>query len=198
MIRLLERYLVEVVERHDFCPWARTARVRGEVGIEVLWGTPTLEQWVTTANELLARPKVQVAMVVAPELAMGRKAMHALRNEVSAGVPQAGVAEFHPDAPLDLETPSRTVPFTRRSPDPLMQLVPLSVLATVRTNQGKVMIDPQALLLGQIPMPKRDTADRIAELNHARVKAQHASIVATLDDIAADRARSYAAVGIQI
>ena len=29
--RILERYLVEVVERHALCPWARSARERGEL-----------------------------------------------------------------------------------------------------------------------------------------------------------------------
>src|ERR1051325_11752428 len=43
--RILERYLVEVVERHELCPWARTARERGELAIGVLWGGGTPQAW---------------------------------------------------------------------------------------------------------------------------------------------------------
>ena len=33
---LLDRYLVEIVERFELCPWARPARTRGEVRAEIL------------------------------------------------------------------------------------------------------------------------------------------------------------------
>ena len=122
---MFERYLVEVVEKYDFCPWARGARDKGEMAVEVVWGTPTVEAWVTAAAELLGRPGIVVAMVIAPELSITASELHGVRGEVAARIATAGVAEFHPLATLDLVTPARLVPFVRRSPDPLLQLVPL-------------------------------------------------------------------------
>lgn len=197
VLRLLDRYLVEVVERYQLCPWARAAREGGEVAADVVWGTPTLDAWIDRAQRLLARPATRVAMVIAPELAITPPALRAVRDLVAARIPGAGVAEFHPDARLDLTSPARLVPFARRAPDRLLQLVPLALLDSVRAAPPVAGRAHQAQMLrGHAPPPRADTADRIAAANHATVAAAHAAITATLDDIALDRACSYARVGI--
>lgn len=194
---MFERYLIEVVERYDFCPWARLSRVGGELAVEVVWGTPTLETWVTTCQELLDRPETRVAMVIAPELAIGSNALHSLRAEVAARVPSAGVADFHPEATIDLTTPARLVPFIRRSPDPLLQLVPFSLLDQVRATPPSAKLVEQAQILGgRFTAPRQDAAVRIAAANHATVSASPADVTRALDAIAADRAASYARIGI--
>ena len=195
--RILDRYLVEVVERFDLCPWARGARAGGEVAIAVLFGAPSLDAWVAAASELLARPATRVAMIVAPELAIAPRAFHELRNEVARRVPAVGVAEFHPDASLDLGTPARLVPYLRRSPDPLLQLVPLAILDSVRGPSPTASRMWQAGALAELaPSPRADIGDRIAAANHATVTASHAAIDAALADIAADRRAAYARAGI--
>jgi hypothetical protein len=195
--RILERYLVEVVERHALCPWARHARERAEIAIGVLWGAPAIDAWVAEAERLLAAPATQVAMVVAPELAIARAELAALRDAVAARIPAAGVAEFAPDAALDLATPARLVPFLRRAPDPLLQLVPLPLLDAVRGDPPAVGRARQAAMLGGHAAPPRgEIAERIALANHATLAHSHAAIGATLADIAADRAAAYARVGI--
>ena len=197
--RLLDRYIVEIVETYDFCPWAKAARTGGEIAVEVLWDTPALDTWIAAAERLLARPETRVAMVVAPELAATPAELRLIRDRVAARIPSAGVAEFHPDATLDLATPARLVPFLRRSPDPLLQLVPLELLDRVRAYPAVVDITEQAQMLGGFAEPLRgDIADTLAETNHERVTAEQAAIAATLDDIAADRRRSYPRVGIAI
>ena len=197
--RLLDRYIVEIVETYDFCPWAKAARTGGEIAVEVLWDTPALDTWVAAARRLLARPETRVAMVVAPELAATSAELRLIRDRVAARIPTAGVAEFHPDATLDLATPARLVPFLRRSPDPLLQLVPLELLDRVRAHTAVVDITEQAQMLGGLAAPLRgDISDTLAETNHERVAAEQAAIAATLDDIAADRRRSYPRVGIAI
>lgn len=197
VLRLLDRYLLEVVERHDLCPWARLARERGELTVDVVWGTPDLEQWVAAGQAALARPGTQVAMVIAPELAASPAQLRGLRDQVAARIPRAGIAEFHPDAPLDLASPARLVPFVRRSPDPMLQLVPLAVLDVVRAAPPIADRAQQAQILGGMAAPPRiDAADRIAAANHATVTAARATIVHALEDIAADRRRSYALLGL--
>jgi len=195
--RILARYLVEVVERHELCPWARATRQHDELAIGILWGAPALDAWVSEAERLLAAPATRVAMVVAPELTIARAAFSALRDRVAARIPSAGVAEFHPDAPLDRTTPARLVPFLRRSPDPLLQLVPLAQLDAVRAAPPAPLLAQQAAMLGGHAAPPRAAlATRIAADNHATIARAHAEIVATLDAIAADRAASYARAGI--
>jgi hypothetical protein len=198
--RILDRYFIEVVERFDFCPWARSAREHGEVSIEILFGSPTPEMLIEAARRALAAPAMRVAMVVLPELAPSESELRALRNVVSDAItsPRVGIADFHPGAPLDLATPARLVPFLRRSPDPLLQLVPLSQLSAVRAESPVVDLEMQAAILaGTAAMPKGDFADEIAATNHARMLADRDAVIATLDDIAADRRASYARAGIR-
>ena len=195
--RVLERYLVEVVEAYDLCPWAATARRGGELAIDVLFGTPDAATVATAAAALLARPETRVAMVVLPELAAPPPVLRALREEVATRVSTAGVAEFHPDHTLDLATPPRAVPFCRRSPDPLLQLVPLAVLDAIRgAPQGIDRTRQLAMLGGYATAPRAEVSDRIAITNHATLAAHAAAITATLAAIAADRAEAYARVGI--
>jgi hypothetical protein len=199
VMRVLERYLVEVVERYELCPWARGAREQGEIAVGVLWGEPALEAWIAEGTRLLAAPRARVAMVVAPELAIAREQLRALRDAVTARMPTAGVAEFHPTAELDLATPPRLVPFLRRSPDPMLQLVPLAIIDAVRSTAPAPGLAQQASMLrGHAEPPRREIAARIAEANHARVARDRAAIAATLDDIAADRRAAYARVGIRL
>lgn len=194
MLRLLDRYLVEVIEAYELCPWARPARLNGELAVDILWGEPALADWIAAAERLLARKGVLVAMVVAPEFAGD---LRALRDRVAAAIPTAGVADFHPDAPLDLATPARLVPYLRRSPDPLLQLVPLALLDAVRAAPPAADRVRQAQILSGRAEPSRgDVADRIADANHARVAADAAALATRFAELAADRERSYARVGI--
>jgi hypothetical protein len=197
--RLLDRYIVEIVETYDFCPWAKAARTGGEVSVEVLWGTPSVEQWTAAGKRLLALPTTRVAMVVAPEVAATPAELRSVRDQVARRIPSAGIAEFHPDAALDLASPARLVPYLRRSPDPLLQLVPLELLDRVRAYPAVVDLMDQAQMLRGLAEPTRaDVADTLADTNHARVTVDASAIAAVLDDIAADRKRSYARVGIAI
>ena len=191
--------MVEIVEAYSLCPWAKPARLGGEVAVEVLWGTPTVETWVTAAEALLARTETRVAMVVAPELAATPRELRSVRDEVGARISWAGVAHFHPDAPLDAATAPRIVPYLRRSPDPMLQLVPLSLLDAVRGAATEITRAEQLKMLGnKAPAHRGDVADQIAIDNHARVVGAADEVAAVLADIAADRRRAYAAAGITV
>ncbi|HET9993551.1 MAG TPA: hypothetical protein VFQ65_33670 [Kofleriaceae bacterium] len=195
--RLLDRYLVEIVETYDLCPWAKTSRTGGELAVEFLWGTPSLDEWLAAAARAFADPAIRVAMLVAPELAITRQALHGVRDQVAKHAPTLGIAEFHPDATYDGATPARLVPFLRRSPDPLLQCVPLALLDQLRGPPLNVDRSEQIAMLvkaGGVEAVKPPLVDRIALQNHARVV--QAEVEAKLAAIAADRAESYARVGI--
>lgn len=197
MLRVLERYLVEVVERHELCPWARGARENGELAAGIVWGTPSIEDWVADAARLLAQPRTRVAMVIAPQLDIAPAELGRIRDRVAAQLPAVGVAAFHPSAQLDTSKPARLIPFLRRSPDPLLQLVPLAMIDAVRGAPPVAGLAEQAgMLTGFAEPPRLEARERIAAANHATALRAHAEIAATLDDIAADRSASYARVGI--
>lgn len=191
--------MVEIVEAYNLCPWAKSARLGGEVAIEVLWGTPSVDAWVAASEELLGRPETRVAMVVAPELAASPRELRAIRDQVGARISWAGVAHFHPDSPLDAATAPRIVPYLRRSPDPLLQLVPLSLLDSVRGAANEITRADQLKMLGNnAPAHRGDVADQIAVDNHVRVVGAADEVAARLADIAADRRRAYADAGITV
>jgi hypothetical protein len=191
--RILDRYVVEVVVGYELCPWARSAHDNGEIGVELIEGEPSLDAWVEACERALANPQTRVAMIVAPELAIELAAFRDVRDRVAARLPAIGIAEFHPAARLDLATPARLVPFLRRSPDPLLQCVPLSLLDHVRASPLPDRAQ-QAQILRGIASPPRDVATQLAANNHATVTRDHAAIEAVLDDIARDRRDSYARV----
>jgi hypothetical protein len=197
VLRVLDRYVVEIVEAFELCPWARPAREGGELAVDVLWGEPALDHWIAAGRALLATPGARVAMVIAPETAASPGELRALRDRVASAIPTAGVADFHPDPELDLASPARLVPFLRRSPDPLLQLVPLALLDAVRGAPPAADRARQAQILGGHVTPARgDVADTIAATNHARVAVDPAALAARLDAIADDRAEAYARAGI--
>lgn len=199
VLRILDRYLVEIVEAYDLCPWARSARTNGELAIEIVWGSPSMDAWIAAAHRAMAGVKTRVAMVVAPELVIDVGDLRGVRDAVAHAIGSAGVAEFHPNATLDLGTPARLVRFLRRSPDPLLQLVPLSLLQSVRGAPPSLDLAQQAQILrGHVlPPPRIEIGDRIAVENHAMVTAHRDAVIAKLEDIADDRARSYAAAGLR-
>jgi hypothetical protein len=165
----------------------------------VLWGIPTVEAWTEAARGLLGRAETRVAMVVAPEIEATPSELRIIRNRVASRITTAGIADFHPDATVDVGTPARLVPFLRRSPDPLLQLVPLALLESVRGAPPAVDLAAQAeMLSGQAPPPRGDVADRIAAENHDRVTRVMGDFEAVLAAIAEDRRRSYPRVGITV
>lgn len=195
--RILDRYLVEIVEHYELCPWAKMSRTGGELYVEFLWGTPTDAEWLAAARRAFVDPSIRVAMLVAPELQIERKPFHDTRDRLAKAAGTLGIAEFHPDAPFDGQTPARLVPFLRRSPDPLLQCVPLALLDQVRGPALTVDRAEQiALLVKQhgIHAVKPPIGERIAQQNHARVTRDE--FEQRLAAIAIDRAAAYARAGI--
>lgn len=217
---------MEVVEQFSLCPWARSAREAGEVAVRVVSGNPArtarhgrfsdegLQVGVqaaalAAARELLASPANVICLVVVLDPGCDRLTLRDVRTAATQALPSAGVADFHPDGPLDTTTPARLVSFLRRAPDPLIQLVPFRILDGVRSQPPTMQLAQQVQQLwqqahgsGVAPVfPKelmhRDIADTIAERNHARIAPDGGSrMAAVLADIAADREVAYTRVGL--
>jgi hypothetical protein len=212
--RLYLRYAAEVVERFHLCPWAADARAAGRVQVCVLVeaGDP-LRASAEALEALASQEAVDIALLVLPTFEIGRTAFErfvaGLREQHAAqhalGQAPFALADFHPDAPLDAASPERLVPFFRRTPDPTVQAVRRRRLDEVRrgADHGTELLDPQHLRLlasGDLEAWARRPAPlhtRVIQANH-RTLTRHGpeAICAVLDDIMADRARSYAALGL--
>jgi hypothetical protein len=202
--RLHARYTEEVIERFHLCPWARGARLAGQVERVALLQAdldpgPTL---ALIARLCAATPPPPMVIAIYPRMAADPRQFDAFASEVKAldqargrGRPAYVSATFHPDYPFDDRSGASLVPWLRRSPDPSLQLVRSEVVEDARGPAGKILFDfTPAAWADLLHRVERGTLpERIAADNRATALAERQAIEQVIADIAADRARSYGA-----
>lgn len=203
--RIYRRYQKEIVEALSLCPWAEKAEADGNVRIAISLddGTDAIDAWV---EKLAADAQVHVGLIVMPLCARGRKDHERFVAEVRqrhaaahGGSPPMAMAAFHYEAEPNLETPARLVPFIRRSPDPTIQLVRLSVLEELRapfeTGTGYVDLSRRSIMELLANPPKKPLHERIAQHNHETVSSLGPDeFSARVEAIRRDRDASYARI----
>jgi len=203
--RIYFRYAVEVVEEFTFCPWARSAREAERVRCNIVLGPrPTLETLLAEVLAADACTEIDVTLLVMPECELSRvelrhltSALHT-RYEATAGRGKTAhaIADFHPTALLDQTSPERLVPFIRKSPDPTLQLIKHAALEAARrgSNDGTRAATLEMMLKGAIK--DEPPHARVASANFRTLdRLGPQPILAVLEDIARDRAESYARAG---
>ena len=203
LLRLNDRYVIEFVEAFGLCPFARTARERGSSVRRVLW-LDRLEPGALVAyaeRELAAIEGLEVAQVILPALACTPSEFQRLATEVNRlhaeraapNRPLFVLAPFHPAASYSDASGARLVPFFRRTPDPTLQCVRLSVLDHIHDQRprGTRFFDgsPEAWeALGAEPVSPSVT-EQITQSNFrvAVERGQLAKMRAVLADIFAER-----------
>lgn len=203
--RIYFRYAVEVVEEFTFCPWARSAREAGRVRCNIVFGArPTLETLLAEVLAADAGTEIDVTLLVMPECELSRvelrhltSALHT-RYEATTGRGKAAhaIADFHPTALLDQTSPERLVPFIRKSPDPTLQLIKHAALDGARrgSHEGTRAATLEMMLKGAIK--DEPPHARVASANFRTLeRLSPQPILAVLEDIARDRAASYARTG---
>ncbi len=172
------RYLVEFVEAHNLCPFARGARLAGELSREVFPQTtreaaPVLA-WIDSREE-----KISVALAIFPNLAIDPPAFHAFCAAVRAAHTSETfyVVAFHPDGALDASTPARLVPFLRRSPHPTLQFVRAKILDQVRGGHAGSVFAPSAQAAAALSRAV-GVSESIAEANFQTVLQEGADTLA--------------------
>jgi hypothetical protein len=209
VLRINDRYNREIIEAYQVCPFARGARQSGASAKRVLLVTSDLlTAMLGVAAEIERDPRTEVAQVILPLVGLSARAF----QDFAAELGQANAARhaparpilvhaaFHPELPYATDTPARLVPFFRRSPDPMIQLVRLSVLDAVHENRPRgtqfFAGDPRQALAMLEARPESVT-DRITRENHemAVTDGDLAKLIAIADDIRADRRASYARFG---
>ena len=212
--RVYARYQREIVEALKVCPWAERARIDGHVEVtvmresqETLRANPSLA--LAALARHAAREETQIGLLVFPRITWSRNQFERWVGELRevsqsthrerGGRAPFALAAFHYDAraPREGATPYQWVPFLRRTPDPTIQAVRIDVLEELRgEGEGKHFVDPDTIediksfLTGPLKKPLHE---RVAGANAnmlARIGAEN--FAATVEDIKADRDRSYA------
>jgi hypothetical protein len=207
-----DRYLFEFVEALSLCPWARRCRELGRLERRVLLedGDPisaAVDAALLHVREFDERPAsdVEVGLLIFPKLIPrlrdgvdGARAFEQLCVAVreamqthfaSREVPFYCVA-FHPELGVDLSDENRAVRFIRRSPDPTLQLVRVSVLRDARGSQPEPIrfVDASKLSHAELMAIEQPMtiSEKIAKANWEALKREGPEkLRALLDGIAA-------------
>jgi hypothetical protein len=192
-IRLHDRYQLELIERFALCPWAKQARAQNHTRTHVVLDTaclpnelaPVLEGWDEDES-------IDVAFVIAPRFDDGPEAF--ARWAVSLAELLDGrflSAPFHPGA---IET-AGSVRFFRQTPDPTVQLVRGARLEEARAQDPPHYKDIFTLSMRDLEAdraPKTVAASVIEHNQRVLDREGRDAVQAILDDIYADRDRTYA------
>jgi len=207
-LEVYERYAREVVERFNFCPWARSAREGGEVTLRVIFSENRADfgESLEALGALhRASSATEIALFIYPLLDLDRlgfddyvRQLRALAESGAERLSDYAMAAFHPIAGADLGHPDRLVPFVRRTPDPTLQLVRKSTISAIKgLVQGTQFLDVSELSVDALRAlsapPAKALRDRLAEQNLATVeRVGEAGIEAVYDDIALAREAGHA------
>lgn len=210
-MRINARWIRELVERFDVCPFAAPAMKADTVARRVLLAPDGAREGIDAPardriealardaiDELARDAAVEVALLIFPTVTMSAAAFDAWCAPLREANPAFVAAVFHPETPYELTTPAQAVGFFRRAPDPTLQLVRLAVLERVRAGGGKVMFDFSAEAWAALHARERrlPASERIARDNHALLVREGISTLQAIhDDIRADRQRSYGTGG---
>ena len=171
-----ERYIVEFLEEHAFCPFSKPGRAQGKTVRYVHYAaSQSIAPLVALMEKASGDPRRMVVQVIFPMLEVGAEEWIQFSNEITvianrnlgAGSDVYAVAAMHPHLPYERSNPAAMLPLLRRSPDPTIQWVRLDDLEALyegRSGDTKVvdLDDPSTLLA---PEEQTPLFDRITEAN---------------------------------
>jgi hypothetical protein len=177
--RLHQRYAAEVVARWGLCPFLRDPETAFGCFAVLLDREPVLEEAMRVAQAAKSSVIHLVYPLVSGESRPFERFGQELATALRASSPDAPVhAVFHPRMSGDASSPGRRIGLVRHAPDPFVQLVPAGL-----QGGGTVLAMPGEPLPSS-PPPR----SRLGLLSASEME----EVVATLDDLKADRERAYA------
>src|SRR5690625_506628 len=139
---LHEVFVRDLVEAHDFCPWAKSARAAQRSKIVALF-VPELQPFCVGPLVHEAYEAVEVWQLVLPDVTLSAMGWRAYVADLEQTLRRDGhdlpwaFAAFHPEHPGRAESIGGTIGMLRRSPLPTIQLVRLHVLDRVRARASE-------------------------------------------------------------
>ena len=205
--RVHRRYLHEVVAAFALCPHVKPPGVHGaaapgaeglpndgEAAFGAFWVLLDDEPDVEATLEASRALREPVAHLVFPLVTLTAPRFERFaaafgdrvrRDRAAQGEDAPVLAAFHPGLDGDTSTPDRLIGLLRRAPDPFVQFVPEGL-----AQGGTVMANMRPD--GTPELPASDRGDHAFENWRRLRKGPIADILARVEDIHADRARSYA------
>ncbi len=207
VLRINARYLSEVVEQFDLCPWAKsvrnTAKLHRVVYSQSADAPGLLSRLAKDIEDFVTITEAEIGLLILPNFGGDNGSFRSFVASLEAAHAEAhprhdiplAMASFHPRAKADLSSPARLVSFIRRSPDPTIQLVRRESMAKVRQGSGGGSMFAESLE-AFLPMmgkkAKLSVSDGIAQSNLETVERMGIpALEAILNDIAEDRETSY-------
>jgi hypothetical protein len=201
VLRIHERFLVEVIEKLHLCPWAEGTRRSNALRRAVVLAQDPVDEILSWGDEVLVGILIWPTFFDGPAeleqlLARVRREEEARRGGRSPFV----TALFHPQLAYSTDTPDQLVPLFRRSPDPSVQFIRHAALEAVRSAapSGKFLFDFSPAAFVELERRKElvPVSDKIASDNAASVeKIGLDALLRVYDDIRAERDSSYARFG---
>lgn len=196
-LRLNDRYVREVIEHFNVCPFARGARVSGRAIRDVLLLDSCDEEAVVDAIERHERgpATVEIVQLILPRVKVAPRAFEEFVSRVRTaralreGTAPFALAGFHPEFGLNLKNADTAVAFFRRAPDPMIQLVRLTVIDALTRDALTPAEMVERYLRGE-PPPPLPINQRITHDNYALLQRDGTEVIAALyAAIAGDRRR---------
>lgn len=193
-----DRYIVEFLEEHAFCPFSRGGRAQGQTVRYVHYASDTS---VAPLVDLMAKaaknPKWMVVQVLLPMIEVDPEEWIKFCNDLTtlanASLGNGGdvyaVAAMHPKLKYQRSNPGALIPLFRRSPDPTIQWVRLDDLEALyagRSGKTKVvdLDDPKWLeaeeqepLFERITEANEKMVDQLGQVQVEEALAEFASAV---------------------
>jgi hypothetical protein len=207
--RLHQRYVIEIVEQFGLCPWATRARLGRRLRVEIsLQAEDTsLEPSLDALDRWALDDGMEVGFLLFPRLSVDRvefdrftalvRAANTKRHALGAA-PFAMVA-FHPEASPSLEDAERLIPFLRRTPDPCIQVIRITVLDRVRGTvpEGTQFVDVHLLEAAASGAgPEVSVRDRVCRANlETAQRVGVDELRRCMDEILRDRDATYRRLG---
>lgn len=168
-----DRYVIEFLETHGLCPYARSGRERGVTERRVHFADTTDSSAVEQAYEEIVSGDLEVLQIIFPLVNIEAAAFSRFVYEVTEALnarqprPVFASAALHPQLVYRSDSATGLISLFRRAPDPTLQWVRLATLENIYRGRkgGTSFIDPKKL--GELlrAPAKRDLYEEIARSN---------------------------------
>jgi hypothetical protein len=172
-LRANDRYVIDFLEEHNFCPYARAGRERGATERVVHFADSPDASAVAGVFERAAPGMVEVIQIIFPLVAVSAEDFSRFVNDVTEALNRTqeravfASAALHPELPYRRDSATGLISLFRRAPDPTLQWVRLATLDNIYRGRkvGTSFVDLSNLRSVLDAPAKRDLYNEIAAAN---------------------------------
>ncbi|HEU5075916.1 MAG TPA: hypothetical protein VFU02_17100 [Polyangiaceae bacterium] len=170
-----DRYVLDLLERENLCPYAKAGRERGATARFVHFAETDDPDPIARIFEEAASSDLEVVQIIFPLVAIEAHVFARFVNDVTEALnrrrnrPVFASAALHPGLGYRRDTPAGLISLFRHAPDPTLQWVRLETLDNIYRGRkgGTSFVDLSNLSRVLEATPKRDLYEEIAHTNQA-------------------------------